>query len=148
MDDSLAIDQEIDAVAEVVAEGPVDNGRAKRNCLVFILIVGLIAGFFYGIGPDESDYQIPIDFASSFIITFAVLAWCYLDGEERNFNFSRKCSICFVFFPYICFPWYILKVRKGMACLKIFVLAVLFFVLYLIACGLGYALGLLMSYVF
>ena len=155
MDDFVTIDQEIDVVVEVVADDRVDNGIAKRKCLVFILIVALIVGFLYGIGPVESDpysegalesdYMKPIEFASGFIFSFAALAWCLFDAEERKFTFSRKCSICFVFFPYICFPWYILRVRKGMACFKIFSMTALFIVLYLIVFGLGYALGCLFS---
>lgn len=157
MDDCITIDQEIDAVVEVVAGERVDNSSAKRKCLLFILIVALIAGFFYAFGPEESefiyeeairsDYLKPIELASSLLITFAVLAWCFLDAEERKFKFSHKRSICFVFFPFICFPWYILKVRRGMACLKIFIGTALFIGLYVTACGLGYALGCLMSWV-
>ena len=157
MDDCITIDQEIDDAVEVVADGRIDNSSAKRKCLLFILIVSLIAGFFYAFGPAESDYIYddmmrsdylkPIELASSLLITFAVLAWCFLDAEERNFNFSRKSSICFVFFPFICFPWYILKVRRGMACLKIFIGTAVFIVLYIAACGLGYALGCLVSYI-
>ncbi|MCF7954507.1 MAG: hypothetical protein K9M75_01775 [Phycisphaerae bacterium] len=155
MDDFVTIDQETDAVVEAVADGRVDNGIAKRNCLIFILAVVMIAGFLYGIGPVESDpfseevlesdYMKPVEFASGFIITFAALAWCLFDAEERNFKFSRKCSICFVLIPYITFPWYILTVRKGMACLKVFAGTVLFGGLYFLAMGLGYACGMVMS---
>jgi hypothetical protein len=158
MDDCIIIDQEIDAVARVVDDGRVDKSIAKRKCLLFILIVALIGGFFYAFGPVESenvyeeaarsDYLRPIEFASSLLITFGVLAWCLFDAEERKIKFSRKSSIWFVFFPFICFPWYVLKSRRGMACFKIFMGTALFIVLYIAACGLGYVLGCLGSYVF
>ena len=147
MDDFVTIDQEIDAVVEAVGDVRVDNGIAKRKCLFFILIVALIAGFLYGMGPETSDYQGPIDVGNSFVITFAILFWCYLDAEERNFKFSRKFSKGFALFPYICFPWYILRVRKGMACLKIFARTILFGGMYLLAMGLGYACDMMVSYI-
>lgn len=158
MDDGLLIDQEISPVAEAPAQEGADNSRAKRNCLIFLLAVAVIGGFLLGLCPQESDYlfeepgksdyEKPIEFAFSLIITFAVLAWCFLDAEERNFNFSRKCSICFVFFPYICFPWYILRTRKGAGCLNVFAMAAVFIVLYTIVCGLGYAGGIMISGIF
>jgi len=120
-------------------------GGAKRNCLVFILIVVLIAGFLYGVGPETSDYETPIDVGNSFVITFAVLFWCYQDAEERKFKFSRKFSVFFVLFPFICFPWYIMRVRKGRACLRVFARTAMFGGLYLLVMGLGYACGMMMS---
>ena len=145
-DDDAVIDQGMDIVDEAADEDLIDNSRAKRKCLIFLLAVALIAGVFYGSGPETSDYQGPIDLAHSFIVTFAVLFWCYLDAEERNYSFSRKFSIFFVFFPYICFPLYVFKLRKGMACLRVFIRTTVFFVFYLIAISLGYALGLLSLY--
>lgn len=147
MDDCITIDQEIDAVVEAVADDRVDNGIAKRKCLFFILIVALIAGFLYGMGPETSDYETPIDVGNSFVITFAVLFWCYQDAEEHKFKFSRKFSKGFALFPHICFPWYIMRVRKGRACLRVFARTAMFGGLYLLVMGLGYALGMLVSYI-
>jgi len=123
----------------------IDNSMRKFNCYIFLMAVGLVAGFLYGFGFDNDDYLKPIDLASSVVVTFTFLFWVYLDAEERRFRITPRFSIIFVFLPLICMPWYIFRTRKGLACLNAFGLISGLMILYLIAAGLGAVLSLLLS---
>ena len=145
MDDDVKVDEEIDGGVEATVEVRVDNRIVKRRCLIFLLIVFVIGGFLAGLLPEESEYQGALEFATTLLGAFVVLAWCHFDAEEYNYVISRGLSICLVLLQVIAFPYYIFMSRRGMACLKAFGLAGLFVALLVIAYAIGFLPGGLIS---
>lgn len=111
-------------------------GRRKRNCLIFLLLWAIVAGFVFGAVSVE--WETPILILDMIVFLGVIVKWTYLDAEERDFTLWRYFVPLTVICPGPIFmmPVYFIRSRgwgRGLiACVLAFVYAVLQF-------GLDYA---------
>lgn len=130
------------SVIEVSAEGT-DSRRAKRKCLIVLLVIALCGGFLEGILPEDG--FIPLWFLEigmSLSTVIVAMVWCYIDAGERGFTISFRLSLLLFLLLIIGFPYYILKTRRNREALKTLGLAALFCLLFYTLSEIAYQLGI------
>lgn len=115
--------------------------RRKRRCLWLLCGAAFSSGLLTGVLEEGSLIATFYEYAVQLFSLVMVLAWCYLDAEEREFKITPRLSIALVFILILAFPYYLTRTRNQWQTLWSLGLAALFCIVYVIALIAGEWLG-------
>jgi len=114
----------------------------KRNLLVLLLLTFFIEGVVLFFVENDARFGTVNYFGHLAVSLTLVVRWCYLDSLQNNYKISKKMTLLIVCLNLVGMPIYFIKSRGLKKGIKSIFLYVLFLILNMIICGIGYAFSL------